>query len=182
MARPCGKEACMKDQAEISVPAHLQELLQPTPSGTAKLIAAWDGLTSETQILMLAAKKKHPGPAYLYHQILEKAVSSDNGFVRYMAAREISFDPDPQRNSLQSQIENDPEALVRYAHLETDFDALDLDEDPEKFFALPHEARLAGVRGLTGSGETVAQLVAYAVEHQLKDGRLSEVENFRDTL
>jgi hypothetical protein len=74
---------------------------------------------------MLAAKKKHPGPAYLYHQILEKAVSSDNGFVRYMAAREISFDdPDQQQNGLRPQIENDPEALVRYAHLETDFDAL----------------------------------------------------------
>jgi hypothetical protein len=82
----------VSNQAEISVPAYLQELVQPTPSGTAKLIAAWDGLTSETQILMLAAKKKHPGPAYLYHQILEKAVSSDSGFVRYMAAREISFD------------------------------------------------------------------------------------------
>lgn len=47
----------MTDQIEIPVPPHLQELVEPTPSGTAKLIAAWDGLTAESQMLMLTAKK-----------------------------------------------------------------------------------------------------------------------------
>jgi hypothetical protein len=166
----------VRNQAETLVPAYLQELLQPTPSGTGKLIAAWDGLTSETQILMLAAKKKQPGPAYLYHQILEKALSSDNGFVRYMAAREISFDdPDQQQNDLGTQIENDPEPLVRYAHLERPGGGSEL-ENPEEFFALPHKARLAKVRSVWGAGEEVANLISYAVQHQLSDGRISEVK------
>ena len=169
----------MRNQAEISIPAYLHELLQPTPSGAAKLIAAWDGLTPETQILMLAAKKKSPGPAYLYEQIIDKALLSDNGFVRYMAAREISFNDPDRQNGLRTQIANDAEALVRYAHLETDFGTLDHElEDPEKFFALPHQARLAKVRRLTGSGESVAKLIAYAVQRQMKDGRVSERELF----
>lgn len=170
----------MKNQAETSVPAHLQELLQPTPSGTAKLIAAWDGLTPETQILMLAAKKKHPGPAYLYDQIIDKALTSDNAFVRYMAAREIQLgDRDQREKDIRAQIDNDPEPLVRCAHLETDWVGIRSEfDDPEKFFTLPHEARLAKVRRLTGGGEKVAKLISYAVEHQLKDGQVSEIELF----
>ena len=31
-----------------------------------KLIAAWDGLTPETQIALLTAKKKQLAPAYIY--------------------------------------------------------------------------------------------------------------------
>ena len=50
--------------------------------------------------------------------------------------------------------------------------------DPEKFFAIPHEAQLATVRKLTDGGEGVAKLISYAVEHQLKDGRISEVKLF----
>jgi hypothetical protein len=166
----------MKDRAETSVPEHLQELLQPTPSGTAKLIAAWDGLTPETQIAVLIEKKKRPGPAYLYERIIEKALTSDNAFVRYMAARDAHLDDRDQREKdLRAQIDNDPEPLVRYAHLETPAGSSEL-EDAEEFFALPHEARLAKVRSVWGWGEVIANLVSHAVEHQLKDGRVSEME------
>jgi len=170
----------MKDQVGSSVPAHLQELLQPTPSGTAKLIAAWNGLTPETQIAVLAAKKKHPGPAYLYQKITEKALTSESAFVRYLAARETQLDDrDERKKNLRAQIENDPEPLVRYAHLETDWVGIGSEfNNPETFFALPHEARLAKVRRLTGGGEEVAKLILYAVEHLLKDGRILEVELF----
>jgi hypothetical protein len=158
----------------------LQELLEPTPSGTAKLLAAWDGLTPETQIAVLAAKKKHPGPAYLYQQIIEKALTSNNAFVRYMAARETNLsDCDERKSNLRKQIDNDPDPLVRYAPLETEWVISDPEiDDPEAFFALPHEARLAKVRRLTDSGEEVATLIFYAVGHHLKDGRVSEVELF----
>jgi hypothetical protein len=175
-----GKEARMKDQAEIMVPAHLQELLQPTPSGTAKLIAAWDGLIPETQVLMLSAKKKNPGPAYLYQQIVEKAAASGNAFVRYSAAREIRLCDDNQRGKdLKAQIDNDPEPLVRYAPLETSWVSIHSEFwDPEAFFALPHEARLAKVRELTGGGELISELISHAVDNHLRDGRISELEIF----
>jgi hypothetical protein len=95
-----------------------------------------------------------------------------------MAAREIRYiDPDQQQNDLRTQIENDPEPLVRYAHLETSGCSSEL-EDTEEFFTLPHKARLAKVRSVWGAGEEVANLISYAVEHQLRDGRVSERELF----
>jgi len=166
----------MKDQAETSVPGYLQELLQPTPSGTAKLIAAWDGLTPETQMALLAALKRYRGSAYLDHRVIEKILTSENTFVRYLVARNTYLsDHDQHEKDLKAQIDNDPEPLVRYAHLETDI-LFSAEADPKKFFALPHEARLATVRRLAGSGEEIAELIAYAVKHQLKDGRVSETE------
>ncbi|PTE06306.1 hypothetical protein C9427_32445 [Mesorhizobium helmanticense] len=63
--------------------------------------------------------------------------------------------------------------MVRYAHLETEVGWFD---DPEEFFALTHETRLAKVRKLTSGGEQVAKLISYAVEHQLRNGRISEIQ------
>lgn len=174
----------MRDRNEAVVMPHLQELLEPTPSGTAKLLAAWDGLTPESQIQLLIAKKKRPGPAYLYSRVIEKALGSENAYVRYLAARECRFsrDDDDHTKTLKERIEGDPDPMVRYAHLETDWvgmtPARGINEfyEPEAFFALPHEARLAKVRRLTGGGETVAKLISYAVEHSLKEGKLSEIE------
>ena len=173
----------MQDQVETSVPAHIQELLRPTPSGTTKLIAAWDGLMPETQMQLLAAKQKDPGPAYLYQRFIEKALKSSNAFVRYMAAREVTLNnSDNEENSIRVQLDCDPEPLVKFAYLEADWMPSSEFGDPEKFFALPHEAQLAKVRKLTYSGEEVAKLVSYAVEHPLKDGKLSEIELFEIVL
>jgi hypothetical protein len=164
----------MNEQAQGAIPAYLQELLEPTPSGMAKLIAAWDGLTPETQIALLTAMERHGG--YFYRGALEKALSSPNAYVRYLAARDIRLDDrDPRARELQAQIDNDPEPLVRYARLEKDFGGPEL-EDAEKFFALPQEARLATVRRLALGGEAIAKLISYAVEHQLKNGVVSETE------
>lgn len=170
----------MENQAKTVVPEHLQELLRPTPSGVAKLLAAWDGLAPESQILVLAEKKKHPGPAYLYQQVIEKAITSSNAFVRYMAAREANLNNgDDREKRLRGKIDSDPEPLVRYAHHETDWVGIRSEfDDPETFFGLPHEAQLAKVRKLVGGGETVAKLISYAVDHLLKDGKISEIELF----
>lgn len=169
----------MENQAETVVPKHLDELLQPTPSGVAKLLAAWEGLAPESQILLLAAKKEHPGPAYLYQKIIEKALTSSNAFVRYLAAREINPNDDDRESVLRGKIDSDPEPLVRYAHLETDWVGIRSEfDDPATFFSLPHEAQLAKVRRLASGGETVAKLVSYAVNYLLKDCKISEIELF----
>jgi hypothetical protein len=137
----------MKAQAEVSVPTQLQELLQLTPSGVAKLVAAWDGLALETQVAILALTKSDRGPAYLYRRIAEKALTSDNPFVRYLAAREIrSSGSDTQEDELTRKITSDPEPLVRYARFEAPY-RFEL-SDTKAFFALPHDARLAKVRRL----------------------------------
>ncbi len=161
---------------------HLQELLEPTPSGVAKLLAAWDGLTAESQIQLLIAKKKRPGPVYLYCRVIEKALGSENAYARYLAAREsfncCSDDGAKPEEMLKKRIENDPEPLVRYALFETVLPFGSEFDDPEAFFDLPHEARLAKVRKLTYGGQKVAKLVSHAVEHSLKDGKISEIELF----
>lgn len=168
----------MSKEPHLSIPAHLNELLQPTPSGMTKLIAAWDGLTPERQILILTAMKRRPVPIYLYHQLIEKALKSDNAYIRYLAVRDFYFsDDDEQDKALKERIENDPDPLVRYSTLESDFGIFDEDlKDPKRFFELPHDARLAKMRRLTDSGETIASLITHAVEHELKDGKVSESE------
>ena len=52
------------DDQKREVPAHLEELLQPTPSGMAKLLAAWDGLSCETQILALVENRPTLGAGW----------------------------------------------------------------------------------------------------------------------
>ena len=52
----------MAKKTDSVIPAHLSDLLSPTPSGAEKLIAAWDGLGVETQIQLLATLRL---PAYL---------------------------------------------------------------------------------------------------------------------
>ena len=111
---------------DISVPAHLQELLQTTPSGIAKLIAAWDGLTPENQILILKARLSWPG--YLHHRFTEKAIESENAFVRYLAAKNCYLsDNDKEEKALKKKIEKDPDPLVQYAQLESKVAFLDSD-------------------------------------------------------
>lgn len=128
----------------------------------------------ETQIALLVARKKLAGNSdYFYHRVLDKALKSDNAFVRYMAAREMRFRDREERE--KAGIDSDPESLVRYAHLETEWNGSEL-KDAEAFFALPHEARLAKVRRLRGCGEAMANLIFYAVEHQLNDGTVSEIQ------
>ena len=56
------------------LPDHLAPLLEPTPSGVTKLVAAWDGLNTESQILVLTALDKAPLPAYLNEKIRIKAL------------------------------------------------------------------------------------------------------------
>ena len=171
----------MKDKNLGQIPVHLQQLLLPTPSGTAKLMSAWSGLSPETQVLVLTEKKRRPGPAYLYDQFLGKAFESGNAYVRYLVARECHFgDDDGEREkALMQQLEEDPDPLVRYANLESTWSAFGSElRDPDKFFALAHEARLAKVRMLTSGGERVAELISHAADHQLKDGTVSEIELF----
>ncbi len=43
----------MANSPNTELPSHLADLMRPTPSAVAQLIAAWDGLHAETQMLLL---------------------------------------------------------------------------------------------------------------------------------
>ena len=109
--------------------------------------------------------------------MIEKALGSENAYVRYLAAGDSRLKMDEHKaRRLKERVENDPDPMVRYAPLERNWHFGPEFDEPEAFFALPHEARLAKVRKLTGGGEVVAKLISYAVEHPLKNGKLSELE------
>ena len=172
----------MPDNNGISLPDHLAPLLQPTPSGVAKLVAAWDGLNTESQILILTELDKARLPAYLNEKIRIKALDSADAYVRYLAARGLHFscDDSEERKAIRQRIEEDPDPLVRYCLMEGEWNFLDPDlKDADAFFALPHGARLAKVRLLKSNGEAMATLIADAIDHQLiKEGKISEIELF----
>src|SRR5262245_28611530 len=174
----------MTNEKSVALPNHLIPLLDPTPSGAAKLVAAWDGLNTESQILILTWLETAGLPAYLNEKVLTKALHSANAYIRYLAARRLYFGPEDteEKQALKKRIENDPDPLVRHCLLETSgglwgLFGRDL-ADADAFFALPQEARLAKVRALYGSGEEMANLIGHAVDHQLKEGKVSAIELF----
>jgi len=167
-----------------SLPAYLAELLRPTPSGVAKLLAAWDGLSVESKIQVLTELPKLQLPQYLHEKVCTKALKSENPYIRYLAAKQFYFRDidEPEKKDIKKRIEEDPVPLVHHSLSENVFgfpaDLSDELRNPEAFFALPHDARLAKVRSLRGSGDTVAKLISYAIDHPLKEGKVSEIEIF----
>jgi hypothetical protein len=151
------------------IPEHLRELLAPTPSAMAKLLALWDGLSLETRLALMTEKRRSPEPAYLYEELLARAAASRNPYERYLANKELRV----------GHLDDDPEPLVRYARLEdADADLAFYAEDPERFFALPHGARLALLRNRSGDHEAVARLIRHALVASLPKREVSELELF----
>jgi hypothetical protein len=69
----------------------LRELLQDTPLGRMKLLAAWDGVTTETQIKLLrtlAASRLIVSEPW-DKAIWLRALDSSNEYIRYFAACEL---------------------------------------------------------------------------------------------
>lgn len=161
-------------------PSPFSSLIVAEPSAVTKLLAAWDGLGMESQILILAKLKTTPRPGCLSKRILSKALETTNPYIRYLAANSLRVNGD---EAIKQRIEQDPDALVRYSLLETlatgsvlgDSDLL---EDPDAFLALPHEARLAVVRSMVRHGKQIAAVLDHAIDHQLKEGVVSDIELF----
>ena len=172
----------MENKKQPDDPKYIKDLMQPTPSGVAKLLAAWSGLSTETQILILSKLDEMRAPAYLAEKVRKSALDSENAYVRYLAARKFYFSNDcsDEEKLLKEQIENDPVALVKYSLLEDSsgisaiFD--DSFKDADTFVALPHEARLAKIRLVDGNGERIAELLSQIADKHLKDGTVSEIE------
>ncbi|MBN1509081.1 MAG: hypothetical protein JW955_19705 [Sedimentisphaerales bacterium] len=171
-----------KPHNTCALPPYLLPLLEPRPCGEAKLLAAWDGLCTEHQILLLDSLGKH-GHLDWTTKIRAKALETPNAYVRYLAARDFRpDDAEAEEADLRRRIDSDDEPLVRYAVLESDsfispFIRFESEfSDAGAFFALPHEARLATVRSLPHLGEAIAALVRYAVQNELPSGRVTEEE------
>ena len=64
----------MPNEKSAALPEHLVPLLEPTPSGAAKLVAVWDGLNTESQILILTRLETTGMPSYLNEKVRVKAL------------------------------------------------------------------------------------------------------------
>ena len=172
----------MQSHVPPDVPAYVEDLVQPTTSSIRKLLAAWEGLSPETQMLILSRFDEAKVPPHLIRRVYIKALDSSNAYVRYLGARKFKFDRhlSEEERALKEKIESDPEPLVKYALLENPSSlSVMYDEafkDADSFFALPQEARLAKLRLIVGAGKWIAELISEAVDKHLKDGKVSEVE------
>ncbi|MCX5634291.1 MAG: hypothetical protein NTW55_00410 [Planctomycetota bacterium] len=169
-------------QNRVYLPEYLEELLEIRPSGITKLIAAWDGLNTESQIMILTEIRRRNLPRYFTDKVHVKALESKSPYVRYLAAKQFSFfdTDDADKKAIKKRIEEDSDDLVKYSLLELGlfgFSDKDLN-DPDAFFKLSQPARLAKVRCLKCSGKEIANLILYALDHQLKDKSVSENELF----
>lgn len=183
----------MKNNKQPDDPKYIKELTQPTPSGIAKLLAAWNGLSIETQILILSKLNGINAP-YLAEKVRINALDSENAYIRYLAATQYlaaskyaketdwwfsELCSDEQKLIIE-KIANDPVPLVKYSLWEDSsyFGSRNskLLDDADTFFLFPHEARLAIMRTLDGDGKRVAALLSQAADKHLKDGRVSEKE------
>lgn len=166
---------CPPDPLNEELPSYLLPLIEPRPSGEAKLLAAWDGLSTEHQILLLTLRSH--GPLGLTTKIRGKALASTNAYVRYLAAQgfQASRD-DTEEMALRKRIEDDPEPLVRYAPLEDrsfGWQITHCNDKPEGFFGLPHEAQLARARSIR---KHMAEFIRHAIVNELPNGRVTEDE------
>jgi hypothetical protein len=95
-----------------AVPPHLRPLVEDTPGSRLRLLAAWDGLSVDSQIIVLTALRgSYPG--VIPENFAQKALASPNAYVRYLAAGRLAA-----LESFADWIASDPEPLVRYAPLE----------------------------------------------------------------
>lgn len=103
----------MKSGLSSSLDAYLQELVNDgRKSGKLKLVAIWDGLSIENQIKILNSVGNMP------HKLKLKALSSQNDYVRYLAASRFCSmrgqeNLDFEEKELFEKISSDKNIIVR---------------------------------------------------------------------
>jgi len=157
---------------------HLKELLDDTPSSQIKLLAAWNGLSFETQIKLLHALAASGRLHLSFHRdIIAKALKSPNEYIRYLAARSHDLDKD---NEMIEQVAADESPLVRNAQEEVrahTVPSIITPGWPETFFDFPRAKQLAVARAQhPPSSDAFAKFLMYAIEAKgTPPAELSEV-------
>src|SRR5262249_55467599 len=126
--RPLVRKPSIRDTSMIDLPPHLQPLVEDSRGGRMRLVAAWGGLSVESQIALLAYFREHQRE--LPKQIVLEALDSPTAYVRYLVARSLSaahsgpsesesMSREPIDQGLVDRIASDPDPLVRYAPRES---------------------------------------------------------------
>lgn len=119
---------------------YLDDLIQDKPSSELKLLAAWDGLSTETQIKILHTLKGN-----VPNKLKKISLSSNNSYIRFLTVKYARFDKnDNEDKILIDKIRLDESPLVRHAN-SSNYSWLPSNKEnsPEYFFSLPQETRIA---------------------------------------
>ena len=116
----------MKDEPNNDIPKYLEEFLEPTRSSIEKLLAAFDGLSVETQIKLLStiegklSQWEFPNITYLYKKVFLKAFESPNSYVRYLSVRNLVSimygDDEELNNFIAKDIDSYIEIAIKMAN------------------------------------------------------------------
>ncbi len=169
-----------------NIPVHLNDLLGYSVGRWKKLIAAWNGLTFETQILIL---NKITSELDYHNEIKDeffiKAFNSENDYIRYLVAKWLmeNRNEEIKKSGLWKNIENDPSELVRNCKYENHWEMRHIastGENIQDFWNLPEESRLAWARSIKSyDGKRLKNIVESLVNvetcDQKKEAELSKI-------
>lgn len=158
----------MKEESKNDIPKYLEEFLEPTRSSVEKLMAAFDGLSVETQIKLLVRIEEKisqfgfPNMSYLYKKVFFKAFESSNSYVRYLSVRnlvDIMYGDKEELDNFIILVEKDKSSLVRNARFEKISRPLSSEVIiGDGFFTKQtHDERLARVRNAHLNGKFFAR-------------------------
>lgn len=183
----------MNQDKKDNIPEHLQELIQNKPSSRLKLLAAWDGLSVETQIRIiytLSGQLKYSLP----NELKKKISSNNNDYVRYLIAEHSHFKTE-EETELLLKLKQSENPLVKYAV--SHYSLLDFSETPEKFFLMTADEQLSCIACCycrCGEGMYFAKLLNYALDSTAADekhlinlaeeyfGKLQSAYNYREQI
>lgn len=150
------------------MPDHFEALLKDTPMGRIKLLAAWDSLSSETQIRLLGEMTEKGRTKTSDRPIWLKALSSPSEYVRYLAARGIRYLRDEE---IEKKVMADASPLVRYSRATAMTSLWDLSNDD--FDRYPKEQKLSIV---SNEDPPEAARMARWVEHAVETKSVGDDE------
>ena len=159
-------------KAEPQLDAYLQELTQHRISSKLKLIAAWDGLSIETQIKILSTLNHIPD------EIKSKGLHSPNDYVRYLIADQFyPYNETEEDKQILKTISDDKNIIVKFTHFpsqkvhvrEKSKEGHEISVlKPENFFAMSHEEQILYFSGLCIiDGEEISEIIEWGFNNQI---------------
>ena len=152
-----------------TTPKYLEELVKPTPLSVAKLITVWEGLSVETQIVILVDHvSKYPDK--YKSKLCSIAKKSSNEYIKYLGLKigyktsTYSFDLVAESNLLL-------ELLIKYQSADS---LKTIVTNPLSFFEKSQLERVAIIGNYSDNPETIASLIKLFYETKISSSLATE--------
>lgn len=168
-----------KYQKQVFIEPYLLELIKnKSASNKLKLIAAWDGLSIETQIKLLSSKKetdkKNEHFFSFPDEVIKKALGSNNDYVKYLAVIHSQFGR--SWKTFHDEIEkismnSDANILLKFAASRYNYNISA--DNPADFFTLPENEKCLYFSELCFSdAQEIDAIINYGIDNALLDKQL----------